>query len=138
LEGSFRPDFTDDFGETGPEVEDNTVRMEAPAIKLSEELFSDTTAIQPGYRFDIKNSSLDGISSDLFISASSSRNIFINREGSRELQLAENLWEVVLGGQVFLPSIQGGFGSSYIETSGQSYRGSSQSTIILNHTRHGF
>jgi hypothetical protein len=117
LEGSFGPDFTDDFGESGSEVEDNTVRMEAPAIKLSEELFSDPTAIQPWYRFNIEDSSFDGISGDLFISASSSGDIFINREGSRKLELAEDLWEVILGGKAFLPSIQGGFGPSGIEAS---------------------
>jgi hypothetical protein len=138
LQRSLRPHFPNHFGECSPEVEDDAVRMKVPAIELSEEFFSDTTAIQPGHRFDIEDASLDGISGDLFISASSPGHIFINREGSRELELAEDFGEVILGGKAFLPSIQGGFGPSGIETSGQPFRDSSQSTIILNHASHGF
>jgi hypothetical protein len=138
LKGSFGPDFTDDFGEGGPKVEDHAVGMNAPVLKFSKKSFCDPTSIEPGYGFDIEDSSVDGISGDLFISAPSSGHIFINREGSRELELAQDHWEVILGGKTFLPSIQGRFGASGIETSGQPFSDSSQSTIILNHTGHGF
>jgi len=138
LEGGLGPDLTDDFGEGGPEVEDNAVGLDAPAIKFSKKSFGNTPAIEPGDGFDIEDSALESISGDLFISTSSSGHVFINREGSRELELAEDLWEVILGGKTFLPSIQGGFGPSSIETSGQPFSDSSQSTIILNHTGHGF
>jgi hypothetical protein len=88
LEGGFRPDFTDDFRECGPEVKDDAVRVYAPVIELSEELFSDPAAVKPRDGFDIKDSDLDGISGDLFITTSPPWHIFINREGSRELELA--------------------------------------------------
>jgi hypothetical protein len=88
LEGGFRPDFTDDFRECGPEVKDDAVRVYAPVIELSEELFSDPAAVKPRDGFDIKDSDLDGISGDLFITTSPSGHIFINREGSREFELA--------------------------------------------------
>ena len=86
LEGSFGPDFTDNFGEGGPEVEDHAVGMNAPALKFSKKSFRDPTSIEPGYGFNIEDSSVNGISSDLFISAPSSGHIFINGEGSRELE----------------------------------------------------
>jgi hypothetical protein len=138
LEEGFGPDFTDDFGEGGPEVEDNTVRMDAPILKVSKKSFSNATAIEPGSGFDIEDSALESISGDLFISASSSGHVFIDREGSRELELAEDLREVILGGKTFLPSVQGGFGPSGIETSGHPFSDTSQSLIILNHPSHGF
>ncbi len=117
LEGSFGPDFTDDFGEGGPEVEDNAVGLDAPAIKFSKKSFGNTPAIEPRDGFDIEDSALESISGDLFISTSPFGHVFINREGSRELELAEDPWEVILGGKTFLPSIQGGFGPRGIETS---------------------
>jgi hypothetical protein len=88
LEGGFMPDFTDDFGEGGPEVKDDAVRVDTPVLELSEELFSDSAAVKPGDGFDIKDFDLDGISGDLFIKAPPSGHIFINRGGSRELELA--------------------------------------------------
>jgi len=78
LKGSLRPDFTDDFREGGPEVKDYAVWMDAPPIKLSEKLFTYPTSIKPSDGFDIEDSALEGISSDLFISASSSGHIFVN------------------------------------------------------------
>ena len=105
LKGSFGPGFTDDFGEGGPEIKDDTVGMDAPAIELTEEFFGYPTAIEPGYGFDMENSNLKSISGDLFIPPSPSGYIFINREGSRELELAKGLREMILGGQALLPSI---------------------------------
>jgi hypothetical protein len=125
LEGGFRPDFTDDFGKGGPEVKDNAVRMDAPILKLSEEFFSDPAAIEPRNGFDIEDSNLFGISGDLIISASSSGHIFIEAESSGEMELSEDLWEIVLGGQTFFPSIQGGFGPVGIKTSVQPFSDSS-------------
>jgi len=87
LKGGFGPDFTDDFGEGGPEVKDNAVRLNIPVIELSKKPFRYATAIEPGDRFDIKDSSLKSISGNLFISASPPGHIFINREGSGELEL---------------------------------------------------
>jgi len=88
LKGSFVPDFTDDFWEGSPEVEDNAVRPNIPVIELSEKPFGHATAIEPGDRFDIKDSDLKSIASDLFVSTSSSGHIFIDREGSRELEFS--------------------------------------------------
>jgi len=88
LERSFGPNFTDDFWEGGQEVEDNAVGFNTPVIELSEELFSDPTAVEPGNKFNIENSDLDNISGNLFVSPSSSGHIFINREGSRESELS--------------------------------------------------
>jgi hypothetical protein len=88
LKGSFWPDFTDDFGEGSPEVEDNAVRLNIPVIELLEKPFGYSTAIEPGDRFDIKDSDLNRISSDLFVSTSSSGHIFIDRESSRELEFS--------------------------------------------------
>jgi hypothetical protein len=138
LEGSFGPDFTDDFGEGGPEIGNNAVGLDAPAVKFSKKSFGNPPAIEPRDGFDVENLALEGISGDLFISASSPGHVFINREGSRELELAKDPWEVILGSKPFLPSIQGGFGPSGIETSGQPFSDSSESTIILNHTSYGF
>jgi hypothetical protein len=70
------------------EVKDDAVGVDTPVIELSEKLFSDPTAVKPGDGLDIKDSDLGGISGDLFITASSSRHVFINREDSRELELA--------------------------------------------------
>jgi len=138
LEGSFRPDFTDDFGEGGPEVKDDAVGVDAPAIELSEELFSDPTAVKPRDGFDIKDSHLDGISGDLFITASSSGHIFINREGSRELELAEDIREIVFGGEALFPSIHGRFRSRAIKGSRQPLRDSFQGAIVLDDSSYGF
>lgn len=63
LEGSFGPDFTDDFGEGGPKVKDNVVRMDAPIIELSQKSFGDAATIEPGSRLDIEDSALESISS---------------------------------------------------------------------------
>jgi len=88
LEGGLGPDFTYDFWESGPKVKDDAIGMDVPAIELSEKPFGDATAVKPGDRFDIKDSNLLNISGDLFVSTSSSRHIFINGEGSRELELS--------------------------------------------------
>jgi len=88
LEGSFGPDFTDDFGEGGPKVKDNAVRMDAPIIELSQKFFGDAATIEPGNGLDIEDSALESISGDLFISTSPFGHVFINREGSREMELA--------------------------------------------------
>ena len=102
LEGGFGPGFMDDFGEGSPEVEDNTVRMDAPILKFSKKSFSNATAIEPGNGFDIEDSALESIYDDLFISTSSPWHVFIDRESSRELELAEDLREVIFGGKTFL------------------------------------
>jgi len=62
LERSLRPDSTDDSGESGPEVKNDTVGLDAPTIKFSEKLFRYFPAIEPGDRFNIEDSSLDSIS----------------------------------------------------------------------------
>jgi hypothetical protein len=82
LKGGLGPNLTDHLREGRPEVEDDAVGFNAPGIKLSEKPFSYTPAVEPGNGFDIEDSNLDCIPSDLFISASSSRHVFIDREGS--------------------------------------------------------
>jgi hypothetical protein len=77
LEGSLRPDFTDDLREGGPEIEDDTVGFNLPTIELLKKPFGYASAIEPGNGFDIEDSELYRISSDLFISASSSGHVFI-------------------------------------------------------------
>lgn len=119
LEGNFGPDFTDDFGEGGPEIKDNAVGLDAPAIELSEKLFSHTTAIEPRDRFDIENSAFNRISGDLFIAASSSGHIFIDRESSGELEFVQDSWEVISRSVMLLPSMDGRLRSRGIKTSGQ-------------------
>ncbi len=64
LEGSFGPDFTDDFWEGGPKVKHNAVRMDAPIIELLEKSFGDAMPIEPGSRFDIEDSALESIFGD--------------------------------------------------------------------------
>jgi hypothetical protein len=88
LERSFRPDFTDNLGEGSPEVENNAGRLNTPVIELSKKSFGYATAIEPVDGFDIKDSDLNSIASDLFITASPPGHIFINREGSRELEFS--------------------------------------------------
>jgi hypothetical protein len=105
LERGVGPDFTDHFREGRPEVKDNAVGVDAPILKLSKESFCHTTAIKPRDGFDIKDPALESISSDLFISTPSSGHEFIEAEGSRELELAKDLREIILGGKTFLPSI---------------------------------
>jgi hypothetical protein len=61
---------------------------------------------------------LEVISSDLLISTPSSRHESIEAEGSRELELAKNLREVILGSKGFLSSIQARFLCDGIKTSG--------------------
>jgi len=61
--------------------EEQLTGTDAPMIELSEKPLGYATAIKPGDRFNIEDSSLDGISGDLFISASSSGHIFVDREG---------------------------------------------------------
>jgi hypothetical protein len=87
LKESVWPDFTDNLGEGRPEVEDNAVRLNIPVIELLEKPFSYATTIEPGDRLDIKDSDLNRISSDLFVSASSSGHVLIDRESSRELEV---------------------------------------------------
>jgi len=48
---------------------------------------------------------LESISSDLFISTTSSGHEFIEAKGSRELELAKDLRKIILGGKTFPPSI---------------------------------
>jgi len=88
LERGVRPDFMNQFWEGGPEVKDYAVWMDAPTIKLSEKLFTYPTAIEPRDGFDIEDTAFESISSDLFISSSPSRHIFINGEGSGELEFS--------------------------------------------------
>jgi hypothetical protein len=89
-----------------------------PTVKFSKKSSRHPSAIEPGGRFDIDDAVLESTTGDLFISTSSSGHVFVNREGSRELELAKDLWEVIFGGEPILPSIQSGFGPSGIETSG--------------------
>jgi hypothetical protein len=138
LEGGFGPYFADDFGEGGPEVENNAVGLDAPVIELSEKLCSDAPAVEPGDGFEIEDSDFNRISSDLFVSTSSLRHVFIETEGSRELELAEDLGEIVLGGETLFPSMQGRWGPSGIETPGKSLGNSFQGAIVLNDSGHGF
>lgn len=105
LKGSFGPDFTDDFGEGGPEVEDNAVRLNIPVIEVSEKPFGYATAIKPGTRFNIQDSSLDGICGNLFISASSPGHIFIEPRGLRRIGVGLGFREVIFGSQALFPSI---------------------------------
>jgi hypothetical protein len=105
LERGVRPDFTDHFREGRPKVKDDAVGMDTPILKLSKESFCHATAIKPRNGFDIEDSALQSISSDLFISTPSSGYEFIEAEGSRELELAKDLGEIILGDKTFLPSI---------------------------------
>jgi len=82
LEGSFGPDFTDDFRVSSPEIKSNAVGPDTPLIKLSEKLFGYASAIEPRDGFDIEDSDLESISCDLFVSTSPSGHIFVNGEGS--------------------------------------------------------
>lgn len=79
--------------------------MDAPILKLSKESFCYATAIKLRKGFDIEDSALESISSDLFIATPSSGHEFIDSEGSRELELAKDLKEIILGSKTFLPSI---------------------------------
>jgi hypothetical protein len=82
LKGNVRPDFTDDFRVSRPEIKSNAVRPDTPLIKLSEKFFGYASAIEPRDGFDVEDSDLESISCDLFVSASPSGHIFINGEGS--------------------------------------------------------
>ncbi len=88
LEGSLGPDFTDRLGESGPEVKDDAIGLDAPSIELLEELSSDSPAIEPRDGFNIEDSNLKRISGDLFVSTSSFGHIFINGEGAGELEFS--------------------------------------------------
>lgn len=68
--------------------------LKGPAFSLmwlSEKPFGQATAIEPWDRFDIEDSASDRLSGNLFASTSSSGHIFIDREDSREAELAEDL-----------------------------------------------
>lgn len=102
LERGVGPDFTDHFREGRPEVKDHAVGMDVPILKLPKESFCYPTAIKPRGGFDIKDSALESIPSDLFISSPSSGHEFIEAEGPRELESAKGLREFILGGEMFL------------------------------------
>jgi hypothetical protein len=82
LRGNVRPDFTDDFRVSSPEIKGNAVGPGTPLIKLSEKFFGHASAIEPRDGFDVEDSDLESINCELFISASPSEHIFINGEGS--------------------------------------------------------
>jgi hypothetical protein len=82
LKGNVRPDFTDDFRVSSPEIKGHAVGSDTPLIKLSEKFFGHASAIEPRDGFDVEDSDLESISCDLFVSASPSGHIFINGEGS--------------------------------------------------------
>jgi hypothetical protein len=112
--------------------------MNGPVIELSEEFFSDATAIEPMDGFDIEDSNFKGISTDLCVSASSFGHIFIEAESSREFELTQDGWEIVFRSEMFLSSIRGRFRPSSIKAPGGPPGDPVQGTIILDDPSHGF
>jgi hypothetical protein len=138
LEKCFRPDFPDYFGKGGPEVKDDTVRLDIPFVESLQELFGYSTAIEPRDRFEIEDMDLDGIPSDLFISSRSSWHIFVEAKGTRELKFAQDLRKVIVGRHTLLPSIYGRLRSRGIKAPGESLGNAVQRAIILNNASNSF